>query len=107
MRLYKIIRFQDDYIIVPTIQFKCPFCNHDMLFHDYLVQIAAQGFYHADIHLKCSYCGFYATFGIPISSGEYQKLKNSKWHRRIVDKDIIYLYPDLELEKRLESWGYW
>ncbi len=106
-RPYEITKFDGDYIILPKEPLFCPFCKSLMLFHDYLVQLSSQGWYHADIHMKCSYCGFYATFGIPIYHDEYEKLKNSKWHRRILDKEIVFLYPDEDIKKRLETWGYW
>jgi len=109
MRPYKLVKLEGDYIIIPDHAISCPFCGHEMLFHDYLVQFASQGFFHADIHLKCSYCGFYATFGIPITSSEYDKLRNSKWHRKIILRSITELYPELKesINERLKSWGYW
>ncbi len=106
-RKWEIKEFDNDFIILPKDPLYCPFCHELMLLHDFIVQKSSQGWYHADIHLKCGTCGFYATFGVPISESEYHKLRNSKYHAKIIDKDIIYLYPDKELEERIRSWGYW
>jgi len=107
-RPYKLIQFQGDWIIVPAKPLYCVFCEYsELLFHDYLVQHASQGFYHADIHMKCKRCGWYVTFGIPISHEEYEKLKNSKWHRKILLKELWELTLDDEVKERLKRWGYW
>ena len=107
-RPWGIIGYKGGWIIIPKEKIYCPICGEQLLFHDYLVQHSNQGWYHADVHMKCYICGFYATFGIPISKEEFEILFNSKWHRKIIDKDIPELYSDIdEVKERLERWGYW
>lgn len=108
MKGYKIVKFKGDYIILPTEEKKCPFCDHKMLFHDFAVFNSLWGWYYCDLHLKCASCGFYATFGIPLGEEEFLKLINSRWHQKVFDIEIVELYPEEEkVKERLESWGYW
>ncbi len=92
----------------PAREFICPFCGEVMYLHDFRAyrstDLQGNYFYHCDVHLKCPRCSFWATFGVPISKEEYDKLLASKLNGKI----LIYQYKDDEkLSKRIKEWGYW
>ena len=108
MREWRLIKLNDDWAIVPTREFVCPFCGEVMILHDfrayYSTDNAGHFFYHTDVHMKCPKCSFWAIFGVPISKEEYDKLVTSKLNGKI----LIYQYKDNEkLAERIREWGYW
>ncbi len=105
MRRWRIEKL-DDYIIMPTMDFKCPFCGHRLYLHAFHASGPSYGFYHCDVHMKCPNCSGFFTFGVPISKDEFLLLSKSKYNHHIFSKDITLLYGD-EVKDRLESWGYW
>ena len=107
-RIWKLEEFDGDYIIVPTKTLFCPFCGEEMLLHDYMVAQASAkqgGFLHADVHMKCPYCDFWCVFGVPITKDEFEKLRKSKWHRKILRKEILKFKENMK--EKLEQFGYW
>ena len=113
MRLFKIIETKEfGYIVVPQETILCPFCNNIMLLHKFYAVYDPRGFYHVDVHLKCTYCGFYAIFGVPINAEEYSKLRGSKLNNVFLYGELsrkIAKYYKVEnvVAERLRKWGYW
>jgi len=111
MRKWDIIFIDGHAVPVPKFDAKCPFCGTQLLLHDFRVyNQVAHKFLHCDVHLKCPNCGFFLTFGIPISGEEYELLRKSKFHGRILKWELTEIYSDEEKEwikKKLEQWGYW
>ena len=110
-RAWKVVKINNDYIIVPTQPLFCPICSHRILIHDFRAYYSAQKFYHCDIHAKCSYCGLYLTFGIPISADEYARLRSSRLHGKVITHEILNIIEEKELQEtireKLRTWGYW
>lgn len=102
-------------VIVPEKALYCPFCGRRMLLHDFraIHQRGYPGgeFWHADVHLKCPNCSFWATFGVPIGPEEYGRLSKSRLNGRLLRWDLVEagLLGDEgeEVRRRLEALGYW
>ncbi len=111
VRPWEIREVKGYYVIVPVEQWICPICSNEFVLHDFFPHHQRTwSFYHCDVHLKCRYCGFWATFGVPISREEFDVLHRSPLARRPLRwelKDIIA--PELyrRIEERLARWGYW
>ena len=109
MRYWVIKKINNDYVIVPKEPLYSPFSSEPLLLHDFRVYKAAQGFYHADIHMKDPVTDWWTVFGVPISQEEYELLRKSRYHGRILICELKQLYPSLDkrIEERLRRWGYW
>jgi len=97
-------------VIVPKKPILCPICGEVMLLHDFACYKHTSGFKHADIHVKCPYCSFWATFGVPISEEEFEELTKSPLHKQILKWELTNLVDEEvrgDLEARLKKWGYW
>ena len=108
MRLWELREVEGDHIIAPTVDLRCPLCNEPLLLHDFRAYRASQGFFHVDVHMKCPKCSLWLTFGVPIDREEFDKLRRSKYHDKILLWEVLRLAPiSEEVAKRLERWGYW
>ena len=112
--MWKIIKFKDTLIPWPSEDLFCPFCGSKLWLHDFFVRkydSRGQRFYHVDVHMKCPECSFYATFGVPLSVEDYERLRTSSFEGRVLINEIKELYRDeddhVKLAERLRRWGYW
>jgi len=100
-------------IIYPKTPLICPFCRTSLILHDFSpLYTRRYNFFHVDIHMKCPNCSFWATFGVPISSADYELLMSSPYKGKVL-KDELFKMQILTAEetvlirKKLESLGYW
>ena len=99
--------------ILPRQPLQCPICGGFLLLHDFrCYDERAHGFRHIDIHMKCPECGFFATFGLPISKEDWERLRKSPLHGRVLKEEAVELAEELGLKvgegaEHLRSWGYW
>ena len=109
-RKWEIVEINGEAVILPKFPLLCPFCSEEMILHDFSCYKQANNFYHVDIHMKCPKCNFWCVFGVPISEEEFEKLRKSKYHRKILRWEIAEIYGKEILEKigkKLEKLGYW
>ena len=111
-RKWVIQKVVEDAMILPKGDFKCPFCKVNLIIHQFTVAYyPKKSFYHADVHMKCPKCGFFATFGVPLYKDEYEELLNSKHLGVVLTDELTQLdFDEGEkklLEERLKDWGYW
>ena len=94
----------------------CPLCGNPILLHDFRAYRSTHGFYYCDVHAKCTYCGLYLTFGIPLDPNDYNRLVNSRYHGKIMTKEIQEILSEIEelniedkkrVSDRLACLGYW
>ncbi len=113
MESWEIVETKHGAVVKPKREFKCPFCGHKLLLHQFHVSFQpVKKFYHVDIHLKCPVDGFFVTFGVAISEEEYRTLL----HSPLEGKDLTFELLEVEdlskedeerIRKRLEQMGYW
>jgi len=112
LEIWEIKIVNGNAIIVNKIPFHCPQCKVELIYHDFLVGRSPQGFYYCDIHFKCPVCGYHETHGVVIGEKEYELLRKSKYHGKVLTKELIELnlIPwDMinTIRERLKRWGYW
>ena len=113
MESWKIVETKHGAVVKPKREFKCPFCGHKLLLHQFHVNFQpVKKFYHVDIHLKCPVDGFFVTFGVAISKEEYEKLSKSKMNGVDLTDELLEVEELSEedeeiIRKRLEQIGYW
>jgi len=113
MRHWKIVKHGVlGHIPAPIEPLKCPFCENNLILHDFRASWASQGFYHVDVHMKCHKCDFWACFGVPITPEEHLKLNRSPVHGRVLTHEItsikdVYKFNEAEIKERLKRFGYW
>ena len=92
--------------IKPKRQLKCPICGDKLILHDFSVNYNSfNKIYHADVHMKCVNCSFFATFGIPLSKEQFEMLRKSKLSGRILKEEVMN--EDERIAERLKKLGYW
>ncbi len=115
-QFWNIIEINGEQVMFPKENITCPICSHDLLIHNFIATFTTQhSFYHCDVHCKCSFCGYYAVFGIPITKEECEELKKSKLHGKVFKEDLMKIYHNkIEynksyelIKKKLEYYGYW
>ena len=98
-------------IIEPNEDLYCPICREKLILHDFRVgQHGIKKFYHCDVHMKCPKCSLWLTFGVPISEDEFNMLRSSQLHGKILTDELMFVLNEEDKEKikeRLDSWGYW
>jgi len=111
MRFWKVKKTDQGYIILPSKPIYCPICGERLLLHDFRVyHQPVYGFYHCDVHVKCMNCSLWLIFGVPISREEFEKLKNSALHGKVLKKPLDEFLTEEEkrkIEERVKKWGYW
>ena len=109
VRYWNIVDRDGNAVVLPGKPFYCPLCGGNLLLHDFRAYYqTTYDFYHVDVHLKCPHCGFFLTFGIPITEEEYKRLVKSKYHGRVLKWELREIYNENEeIKERLEKWGYW
>ena len=110
MRYWKIVKLEDGHhVILPEKPLYSPFSAEPLLLHDFRCYRAAQGFYHCDAHMKDPETDWWTVFGIPVSRDEYDLLRQSRYHGRILVGELNLIYPSIDkrIEERLRRWGYW
>ena len=130
IRKWKIVDTELGAIPVPEIELRCKFCGCKLMLHQFIASYnKGHNFYHVDISLKCPNCDWFIperklagsgkleVFGVPISKEEYEKLRASKLHGKIIKElhelEIVaklYNIPELHkklVEERLKALGYW
>ena len=110
MRKWEVVFVDGNAVPVPKFEARCQFCGSELILHDFKVYDRREHeIYHLDVHMKCPQCGYFVTFGIPISREEYKVLFESKYHGRILKWELSDIYSDKKslIEKRLRMWGYW
>ena len=107
--MWKIVEVNGDYVILPEHEVVCPVCGGEVLLHDFSCKYQASfSFYHCDVHMKCLNCGFFMTFGVPVSREDYEKLTKSKYHAKILKWELREIVRDFrKVEERLRRLGYW
>ncbi len=114
-RLWRIVKVGNDYVPAPEKPMYCPICGEEVIIHDFHTHYQRDiGFYHVDIHAKCTYCGHYMTFGVPITEEEAGKLYRSKYHGKLLVREVKEILEALgrknlaeKINERLKTWGYW
>ncbi len=107
----------DNYVIIPenephcSVKFGDKVCNGLLILHDFACFYhTPTNIRHCDIHMKCSRCGKYHTFGISVSEEVFNLLRRSSFHGRIFkEEELKQIYGSLpsNIIERLKSWGYW
>jgi len=114
MRKFAVFEKEGHKIMLPTEEFKCPFCGTPLVIHQEIVaKYPRKNFTHCDVHMKCPRCDWFTVFGVPISKEEYDELSKSKWVGVVFTDELINNLTDLNddekkiIEERLKSLGYW
>ena len=116
MRPWQIVDTPKGKAIVPTVELECPFDGTPLLLHQFSVYSAElYRFKHADVKMKCPKCGFFVTFGVPISDAEMKELRESPLHGKVITDEApeiakvqgLSAEEEKEIADRLEKWGYW
>ena len=112
---WKIVDTSKGAIIRPIVPPRCPFCKARMIMHAFVAQYyPVKNFYHADVNMKCLHCGWFTTFGIPLTKEEYERLKESPLNgvtltKELLDIDEFGLFGDERkvIESAMKKMGYW
>ena len=109
-----------DYVIVPVEPLYCPFCNHKMILHDFApyehrYPDGRPELRHVDVHMKCPACGFWCTFGVPVTKEELERLKRSRYAFKTLRWELDDIYRNVSgyekesqiVKERLKVLGYW
>ena len=109
LRFWSVKETERGAVILPTKPLYCPVCGSPLILHDF--QASKLPFHHSDIHLKCSRCGFFMTFGIPITPEEYKRLWGSPLRGKILKWELKEVQPEIYdkagIGDKLKTWGYW
>ena len=113
-----VFRLGNDLIILPFHKPLCPMvwgdhiCYGELILHHFVCQKhdTRPPHYHCDVHLKCSRCGHFTTFGLPIPEELFDELRKSRFHNKVLRMELKEIYgsevPE-EVKERLRSWGYY
>lgn len=83
-------------VIIPEDLIKCPICGSILLLHDFRCYYhRGIELRHCDIHMKCPRCGFFATFGVPISEEEFRKLSSSPLHGKVLREELVKVWGEI------------
>ncbi len=102
-----IIRPKDDVI-------KCSNCGETMILHAFSVRkFEGKDAYHCDVQYKCPHCSHVTVFGVAVSKEDYERLKNSKLHRKVLRDELLEdgfgltAEEQTIIERRLKTLEYW
>lgn len=116
MRFWKLVSVKGNVVPIPESPLYCMFCGEPMLLHSFSANRHVDGWHHLDISVKCPNCSWHVVFGVPISEEEYEEVKKSKYHMKVLRGELVkelkqilkyYRVRDDKIPSRLRNWGYW
>ena len=115
-----VVDIDGNAVIIPKEPFYCPFCGKMLILHDFIPAMhkypdGRPDLRHCDVHMKCPGCGFWVTFGVPITIEECERLSKSKYKVVTLRWELKEIYEKLGInvdemkivEERLRTLGYW